>query len=60
MRKHPGRLRLAKQPFAQPFTLRFVGEIRQPDGLDGDGPADGVVYRGPARPLSGIGQFDPP
>src|ERR1700678_2081117 len=43
MRKHPGRLRLPKQALTQPFALRGICEIRQPDCFDGDSAADGGI-----------------
>jgi len=43
MRKHPRRLGFAKQPLAQPLAFRRVGEVRQPDGFDGDNAADGGI-----------------
>ena len=45
MRQHPGGLSLTKQTFAQPFAFGFVGEIREPDGLDRDDPADRGILR---------------
>src|ERR1700689_1648634 len=43
MRQHPSGLSLAKQALAQPFAFGFVREIREPDGLDSDDPADSGI-----------------
>src|SRR5260370_9446250 len=43
MREDAGRLGLAKQALAQPVALGGVGEIREPDGFDGNYPADGGI-----------------
>jgi hypothetical protein len=43
VRKDAGRLRLAKEAFAQTIAFGFIGEVRQPDGFDGDDPSDSGI-----------------
>ena len=43
VRKDSGGLGFAKESLTEAFAFRFLGEIVEPDALDGDDPADGGV-----------------